>query len=131
VADADCLRMALATAQAQQVWHLAALMGTSCQVDYRMTLEPEQVRVVDPGHPIAEGLGRGFVLPDEEPCAEFFDVPAPDELVLLSSFAGGEAFRSGLCWRRRGRSVLLSARALAVLRLGRGGPARDAGVRAV
>jgi len=106
-------------------------MGTSCQVDCRMTLEPEQVWVVDPGHPIAEGLGRGFVLRDEEPCAEFFDVPAPDELVLLSSFAGGEAFRSGLCWRRRGRSVLLSARALAVLRLGRGGPARDAGVRAV
>ena len=31
---------------------------------------------------------------------EFFDVPAPDELVFVSSFSGGEVFRSGCTWRR-------------------------------
>ena len=76
------------------------LMGTSCQCNYRMTLEPESLWVVDPGHPVAQGLGDGFVIPLEEPYCEPFDVPAPDELVLLSSFPGGEAFRSGCGWRR-------------------------------
>jgi trehalose utilization protein len=31
---------------------------------------------------------------------EFFDIPEPDELVFLSTFTGGEVFRSGCCWRR-------------------------------
>ena len=31
---------------------------------------------------------------------ERFDIPAPDELVFLSWFQGGEVFRSGCCWRR-------------------------------
>jgi trehalose utilization protein len=31
---------------------------------------------------------------------EYFDIPAPDELVFLSTFSGGEVFRSGCCWRR-------------------------------
>ena len=35
---------------------------------------------------------------------EHFDVPAPDRLVLISSFEGGEVFRSGCCYERgRGR----------------------------
>jgi trehalose utilization protein len=76
------------------------LLGTSGQVNYRMTLEPEHLWVVDPGHPVAAGLGSGFVILREEPYCEPFDVPAPDELVLISSFAGGEAFRSGCGWRR-------------------------------
>ena len=29
-----------------------------------------------------------------------FDIPAPDELVFVSSFAGGEVFRSGAVFRR-------------------------------
>ena len=31
---------------------------------------------------------------------EFFDIPAPDELIFLSTFSSGEVFRSGCCWRR-------------------------------
>ena len=31
---------------------------------------------------------------------EPFGVPAPDELVFLSWFQGGEVFRSGCCYRR-------------------------------
>ena len=31
---------------------------------------------------------------------EFFDIPAPDELVFISSFGGGEVFRSGCTWKR-------------------------------
>ena len=35
---------------------------------------------------------------------EPFEVPAPDELVFLSWFKGGEVFRSGCCYvRGRGR----------------------------
>ena len=31
---------------------------------------------------------------------EFFDIPTPDELIFISSFTGGEVFRSGATWRR-------------------------------
>ena len=31
---------------------------------------------------------------------EHFDIPAPDELVFVSWFPGGEVFRSGCCFRR-------------------------------
>ena len=35
---------------------------------------------------------------------EVFDIPQPDELVLVSWFEGGEVFRSGCCFTRgRGR----------------------------
>jgi trehalose utilization protein len=40
---------------------------------------------------------------------EFFDIPAPDELVFVSSFSGGEVFRSGCAFRRgRGRIFYFS-----------------------
>ncbi len=40
---------------------------------------------------------------------EFFDVPVPDETVFLSTFAGGEVFRSGLVYRRgRGKIFYFS-----------------------
>ena len=31
---------------------------------------------------------------------ETFDIPAPDELIFISSFTGGEVFRSGCTFRR-------------------------------
>jgi trehalose utilization protein len=31
---------------------------------------------------------------------EHFDIPAPDDLVFVSWFQGGEVFRSGCCYRR-------------------------------
>jgi trehalose utilization protein len=80
------------------------LMGTSCDLKWREAGERERIWVVDPGHPIAEGLGESFVLDEEEMYGEHFDIPAPDRLVLVSWFQGGEVFRSGCCYRRgRGR----------------------------
>lgn len=77
-----------------------ALMGTSCTLSWRVDGGCERVWVVAPSHPIAAGLGDGFVIPHEEMYGEAFDVPEPDELVFLSWFPGGEVFRSGCCWRR-------------------------------
>lgn len=80
------------------------LMGTSCSLKWREAGERERLWVVDRSHPIAEGLDEHFVLEHEEMYGETFDIPAPDELVFVSWFAGGEVFRSGCCWRRgRGR----------------------------
>jgi trehalose utilization protein len=80
------------------------LMGTTANLHWREAGERERVWVVDRSHPIADGLGESFVLDEEEMYGEPFDVPPPDELVLISWFQGGEVFRSGCCWRRgRGR----------------------------
>jgi trehalose utilization protein len=76
------------------------LMGTSCNLKWREANERERIWVVSPGHPIAEGLGEYFEIPHEEMYGEFFDVPAPDELVFVSWFQGGEVFRSGCCYTR-------------------------------
>jgi trehalose utilization protein len=80
------------------------LMGTTCNLKWREAGERERIWVVDPSHPIAEGLGESFVIDHEEMYGEHFDVPAPDQLVLVSWFQGGEIFRSGCCYARgRGR----------------------------
>jgi trehalose utilization protein len=80
------------------------LMGTTANLAWREAGERERLWVVDRSHPIAEGLGDSFALEHEEMYGEPFDVPPPDELVLVSWFQGGEIFRSGCCYRRgRGR----------------------------
>jgi len=71
------------------------LMGTSCSLGWRDDGGWEAVWCVNPGHPVAEGVPERFVLLAQETYSEFFDIPEPDELVFLSSFAGGELFRSG------------------------------------
>jgi trehalose utilization protein len=76
------------------------LMGTSCGLKWRVRGERERLWVVSPGHPIAAGLPEHIPLEREEMYGEPFDVPEPDELVLVSWFQGGEVFRSGCCWRR-------------------------------
>ena len=71
---------------------------------WREAGERERLWVIDRAHPIADGLREGFALDEEEMYGEAFDVPAPDQLVLISWFEGGEVFRSGCCWSRgRGR----------------------------
>ncbi len=81
-----------------------ALMGTECGLRWREIGEKERIFVVEPGHPIAEGLGDYFELEHTEMYGERFEIPAPDELVFISWFAGGDVFRSGCCWYRgRGR----------------------------
>jgi len=76
------------------------LMGTSCDLKWRAAGERERIWVVEPGHPIAAGLGEYFEIPHEEMYGERFDIPAPETLVFVSWFQGGEVFRSGCCYRR-------------------------------
>ncbi|MBX3080122.1 MAG: ThuA domain-containing protein [Anaerolineae bacterium] len=77
-----------------------ALMGTSCDLKWREADERERIWVVEPGHPIAAGLPEAFELEREEMYGERFDIPAPDTLVFVSWFQGGEVFRSGCCYTR-------------------------------
>ena len=76
------------------------LMGTTCNLKWREADEREILWVTRPGHPIVRHVDDHFVLPREEMYGEFFDVPEPQETVLISSFAGGEVFRSGCTWTR-------------------------------
>ena len=76
------------------------LMGTSCSLRWRESGEKERVWVVEQGHPIAQGLDHYFEIPQTEMYGERFDIPAPDSLVLISWFQGGEVFRSGCCYYR-------------------------------
>ena len=76
------------------------LMGTGCMLKWREMAEKERLWVVSPGHPIAEGIGEYIELEHTEMYGEHFDIPAPDELVFVSWFAGGEVFRSGCCFYR-------------------------------
>ena len=76
------------------------LMGTSCSLKWRDIGEKERIWIVEPGHPIAAGLDEYFEVPQAEMYGEHFDIPAPDTLVFVSWFAGGEIFRSGCCYHR-------------------------------
>jgi len=76
------------------------LMGTTCNLKWREANERERLWVVEPGHPIARGLADCFEIPREEMYGERFDIPAPDTLVLLGWFQGGEVFRGGCCFHR-------------------------------
>ncbi|MFN3651179.1 MAG: ThuA domain-containing protein [Armatimonadota bacterium] len=80
------------------------LMGTTCSLKWREIGEKERIWIVDRTHPIADGLPEHFEIPHEEMYGETFDIPAPEQLVMISWFAGGEVFRSGCCYHRgRGR----------------------------
>ncbi len=85
------------------------LMGTGCNLLWREADETEIVWVIEPGHPIAEGLGPYFTVPKSEMYGERFDIPAPDEQVFISWFQGGNIFRSGCCFHRgKGRIFYFS-----------------------
>ena len=76
------------------------LMGTTCNLKWRADGERETLWVTRPGHPIVADLGEFFSLEREEMYGEFFDIPEPECTFLISSFAGGEVFRSGCTWTR-------------------------------
>jgi len=82
-----------------------SLMGTTASLTWRDAGERERIWVCNPGHPIAQGIDRQFVLEKEEMYGEPFAVPPPEEQVFLSWFEGGEVFRSGCCWRRGNGSI--------------------------
>lgn len=76
------------------------MMGTTCNLKWREAGEKSRLWVVEPGHPIVDGLPAYFEVPHEEMYGERFDIPAPETLVLVSWFSGGEVFRSGCCFER-------------------------------
>ena len=76
------------------------LMGTTCMMRWREAEEKTRLWVVAPGHAIAAGLPGHFELAMEEMYGEHFDLPAPDELVFISWFQGGDVCRSGCCYYR-------------------------------
>jgi trehalose utilization protein len=85
------------------------LMGTRCNLRWREGDDRELVWTVAPNHPIARGVPQPIALPRHEMYGEFFDIPVPDELVFISSFSGGEVFRSGCCFHRgKGRIFYFS-----------------------
>ena len=77
------------------------LLGTRTgRLKWREAGERERLWVVNPGHPIAAGVPECIEIAQEEMYGEHFEIPAPDALVFISWFQGGEVFRSGACWRR-------------------------------
>lgn len=76
------------------------LMGTSCSLLWREADERERLWVVNPYHPISQGVGPYIELEKAEMYGEVFDIPDPDELIFISWFEGGEVFRSGATWHR-------------------------------
>ncbi|MHC1787236.1 MAG: ThuA domain-containing protein [Christensenellales bacterium] len=81
------------------------LCGTPTgRLKWREAAEQEIIWVIEPSHPIARGLEENIRIPHEEMYGERFNIPAPDELIFISWFEGGEVFRSGCCYQRgRGR----------------------------
>ena len=72
------------------------LLGTNTgALKWRDDGEKERLWVIDPSHPIVSGLGEYIEVPQEEMYGERFEIPAPDELVFISWFEGGEVFRAG------------------------------------
>ncbi|AAT88324.1 glutamine amidotransferase [Leifsonia xyli subsp. xyli] len=87
------------------------MLGTTCSLRWRNLEggERELVWNVNPAHPIAEGVEQPIVIEAQEMYGEFFDIPAPDDLVFISSFTGGEVFRSGVTFTRgRGKIFYFS-----------------------
>ena len=85
------------------------LLGTSCSLAWRNDGQRELVWTVKPSHPIADGVESPIVIPEQEMYGELFDIPDPDDLIFISSFAGGEVFRSGVTFTRgKGRIFYFS-----------------------
>ena len=78
---------------------LKALLGTSCA--WRAYVEdgkPGYIKVVNPDHPIAEGVSD-FVIPREEWYGEPYDVPIPEAVIIAGLYCDGkELARDGLVW---------------------------------
>jgi trehalose utilization protein len=81
------------------------LMGTPCSLKWREAGEKERVWVVNPRHPIAQGLGESFVIEQTEMYGEPFSIPEPMETVFISWYDGGEVFRSGVAYQRGGGRI--------------------------
>ena len=75
-------------------------LGTHGTLRWREADEKERLWNLRPDHPILADVPDQITLEQEEMYGERFDVPEPDELLMLSWFQGGEVFRSLCTWRR-------------------------------
>jgi trehalose utilization protein len=85
--------------------HASKIFGRLCgtntgRLRWREAGEKERLWNIEPGHPITRGIGDYIELGSEEMYGERFEIPAPEELVFISWFEGGEVCRSGCCYRR-------------------------------
>lgn len=86
-----------------------SLLGTTATLRWRSSGDRELVWTVTPAHPIAAGVPNPIVIEEQEMYGEPFDIPTPDETIFISSFTGGEVFRSGVTFTRgRGRIFYFS-----------------------
>jgi len=76
------------------------LMGTPCTLRWRENDDRCIVWNVNPTHPITRGVPLHFLLEKEEMYGEYFFIPQPEELIFVSWFDGGQAFRSGCTFTR-------------------------------
>ncbi|MCL2188560.1 MAG: ThuA domain-containing protein [Defluviitaleaceae bacterium] len=77
------------------------LTGTDTdRLRWREVGERERVWRIEPGHPITHGVPEYFDIPNSEMYGEQFGIPAPDELLFISWYEGGEVFRSGCTFKR-------------------------------
>ncbi|WP_062210094.1 ThuA domain-containing protein [Aureimonas sp. AU12] len=76
------------------------MMGTPCSLRWREAGERERLWLINPSHPITQGIDKAIELPNSEMYGEPFLVPEPLETVFVSWFEGGEVFRSGLTYQR-------------------------------
>jgi trehalose utilization protein len=67
-----------------------ALLGTPCSLCWRESDDSEILWVVEPSHPITQGIDRYFTLPGEETYGEPFAIPTPDKILFIGNFSGGE-----------------------------------------
>lgn len=82
------------------------LMGTQCNLQWRISDDHERLWNIAPNHPVMKGIPEYFELDGEETYGERFDIPAPQEILMLGWFSGGEVIRS-VCTFTRGVGRIL------------------------
>ncbi len=83
-----------------------ALMGTTCNLQWRESGDHERLWNIAPNHPVMKGLPEYFELDSEETYGERFDIPTPEDVLAIGWFSGGEVFRS-VCTFTRGLGRIL------------------------
>ena len=76
------------------------LMGTTCSLKWRKSGVKERLWNICPNHPVMRGIGEYFELEHVEMYSERFDIPKPDDVLMISWYPSGEVFRSVCTWTR-------------------------------
>ncbi len=82
------------------------LMGTTGNLQWRESRDYERLWNIAPNHPVMKGVPEYFELDGEETYGERFDIPTPDDLLMIGWYSGGEVFRS-VCTFTRGLGRIL------------------------